>query len=130
MNKFIKKELEKIRAECTSYDDNTTVIHFYKSRTGAPVSDQEFVVGTKYRISIEDYIIHEPENFTLSTNWNKGVKPVSKILEGTLIRIQGNMLQWNLVGFDDVNQVEKEDRYNELWLPRKSITVLGQYRFV
>ena len=130
MNKFIKKELEKIRAEYTPYDDSTTAIHFYKSRTGAPVSNQEFVVGTKYRIMIENYILHEPQNFTLSSNWNNGIIPKSKILEGKLIDIKGNMLQWDLIGFDDDKQCIKDDIYRGLWLPKESITILGMYILV
>lgn len=130
MNKYIKRELDKIRAKSTPYDDSTTYIHFYRSDNPAPIEEQEYSIGVRYRISIEDYIINEPSNFTLSSNWNNGVKPVSKVLEGILKQIYGDMLQWDLVGFDEDQQCEKSDRYTDLWLPRKSITVLGMYRFI
>ena len=129
MNIFIKKELEKIKANMSYYDDSTTHIHIDK-RSSNNNQVEDFEVGLKYRIMIEDYILEEPSNFTLSSNWNNGVKPVSKILEGTLKKIQGNMLQWDLVGFDENLQCEKSDKYIDLWLPKKSITVLGIYRLV
>lgn len=127
MNKYIKRELEKIRAKSSDYDDSTEVIHFYISDTPSPTSDQQFIIGTRYRIQVENYIVNEPKTFTLSSNWNNGVVPISRVMEGVVIRVQGNMIQWNLQGFDNEAQVLKSDTYTGLWLPRKSITILGTY---
>lgn len=129
MNKYIKRELEKIRAKSTEYDDNTEVIHFYISNTPSPTVDQQFTLGTRYRIQVENYIIKEPKTFTLSSNWNNGVVPTSRVMEGVVTRVQGNMIQWDLQGFDNEAQVLKSDTYRGLWLPRKSITILGTYVF-
>lgn len=128
MNKYIREQLEKIKAPMSSYDDKSTLIQIEKRK---PVStSNSFTIGTKYRISVEDYILNEPPNFTLSANWNKNIVPTSKYLEGTVINIQGNMIQFNLVGFDISSNTEKDDRYMGLWLPRKSITVLGEYKLL
>lgn len=131
MNKIILRELEKIKANMSSYDDSTTLIHIDKREDNSKTSDSVTLkIGTKYRFMVQDYILKEPQNFSLSSNWNNGVIPVSKYMEGTVTNIQGNMIQFNSVGFDVNTNTEKEDRYLGLWLPRKSITVLGEYRLV
>lgn len=127
MNKYIKRELEKVKARCSDYDEASTLIHFYLSDTPAPTVDQQFCVGTRYRIQVEKYIVNEPKTFTLSANWNHGVVPKSYVMEGVVTRIQGNMIQWDLQGFSTETQSLTEDKYKGLWLPRKSITILGTY---
>lgn len=128
MNKYIREELEKIKAPMSSYDDKTTVIQIEKRKSVSTSSS--FTIGTKYRISVEDYILNEPPNFTLSANWNRGIVPTSRYFEGTVVNIQGNMIQFNLVGFDIDSNTEKDDKYVGLWLPKKSITVLGEYKLI
>lgn len=126
MNWIIKEQLEKVRAQMSEYNNDSTLIHIYKSDTDVPAND--FIVGKTYRILIADYIINEPENFTLSSNWNKGVIPTSKCLNALVTKIAGNMIQFNCVGFNqDLNQI-KEDTYIGLWLPKKAITILGVYQ--
>lgn len=127
MNKYIKRELDKVKARSSEYDETSTEIYFYQSDTPAPTVDQQFCVGTKYRIQVEKYIVDEPKTFTLSANWNQGVVPKSYVMEGVVTRIQGNMIQWDLQGFNITSQSLTEDIYKGLWLPRKSITILGTY---
>lgn len=127
MNKIIKRELEKIKAPMSEYDDNTLSIHFSKRISEAPF---EFKIGSKYRITVEDYILNEPPNFTLSTNWNKGIVPISKCMDVTVSNICGAMIQFFAQGYDQDKDILKEDVYSDLWLPKKSITVLGEYKLV
>ena len=109
----------------SEWDEDTEVIHFY-STTAIPQVD--FQVGKLYRIKLENYILHEPPNFTLSTNWNKGIVPASEILDARVINVQGKMIQVNAVGFDVNTNTQKTDTYSYLWLPKKSVTILGVYK--
>lgn len=125
MNKIIKSELEKVRVEMTPYDDTTTFIKISKKNSS---QDTPIEIGHVYRIMLEDYIINEPPNFTLSSNWNNGIKPASKYLNIRVVDISGTMIQVNACGFDIILQCEKDDSYIGLWLPRNSVTVLGEYK--
>lgn len=123
MNKIIKNELEKVRATLPSYDDNTTSIFIPKKET----ISIDIKVNHLYRIMIEDYIINEPSNFTLSSNWNKGIKPTSKYLDVQITQVQGNMIQIDGCGIDMKTGTQQSDSYVGLWLPRKSITVIEEF---
>lgn len=125
MNKFIKEQLQKIRVPMSEWNEDTEVIHFYSTTT---ISQVDFQVGKLYRIKLENYILHEPPNFTLSTNWNKGVIPTSEILDARVINVQGKMIQVNAVGFNVNTNTQKTDTYSYLWLPKKSVTILGVYK--
>ena len=81
MNKFVVKELQKCRVPLPKWDNDTTqlVIPLHSSESDA-MSDGIF------DISIKNYIIHEPPNFTLSIDWNMGtVPPESKMRVGAEI---------------------------------------------
>lgn len=123
MNKIVKRELEKIRANI-NYDDNTTEIVIpknYKSTISVVLQ-----VNHSYNIYVEDYILHEPPNFTLSSNWNGGIVPISKYMNITVTELLGKMIRVDACGFDIVNNITLPDTYLGLWLPQASIHVVKE----
>lgn len=125
MNRIIKQQLEKVRAQISDYTDDTTII--YISKQFNP-EEAEIVIGKTYQIELADYILNESDNFTLSVNWNKGIIPKDKYLIALVTNIIGNMIQANCVGFNkDLNMVTNNN-YVGLWLPKKFITILGEYK--
>lgn len=120
MNKIIKKQLEKVRfAGLPPYDDTTTTIIITKRGM-----QQEDVVeiGKYFQISIENYIINEPPNFTLSSNWNGGTKPTDVSMNVEITNVLGKMVKVKGVGVNDGKNWEG-------WLPRKSFKVEKEYNY-
>lgn len=122
MNNVIKRELEKVHAPLPQYDDNTTHIHIDKKVEAGPM----FLVNKSYLVEIADYIINEPSNFTLSSNWNKGVIPKSKHL---LIHIKeqvGKMLKVMARDYELSTEQCLEGIYFDLWLPLDGVTKIRE----
>lgn len=120
MNPTIKRELEKIRAPI-DYDDNTTHIHIPKKEEAPKGPGWE--IGRYYLLELEDYILHEPPNFTLSANWNKGIVPKDKIVRGQLIQTMGSMLQFNAAGYDALTDQLTQNYYIGLWVPNAGVKI-------
>ena len=93
-------------------------------KIGADINNIQLEWGTYYIIELEDYILHPFDNFTLSSNWNKGVIPVSKYLMVTPIKIVGKMVQMDACGYSLENNATLNDSYSGLWLPRKSFKII------
>ena len=123
MNKIVKRELEKIRANIT-YDDSTTHIVIPKQVT--PPESVDIKVNHNYNIYVEDYILKQPSNFSLSTNWNNGVVPISKYMNICVIQRLSNMIQVDACGYDVISQRTKSDSYMGLWLPVESIHIIKE----
>ena len=123
MNKFIEKELDKCKiANIPEYDKDTTHLIITKK---IPISLES---NKYYLIELENYIIHPSDNFTLSTNWNKGIIPKSKYIVGTPINKIGKMICFDCCCYDIDNQCFiTEEKYNELWLPEKGFTILKEW---
>lgn len=121
MNPFIKKELEKIRADTSSYNDHSEVIHIYKKEPSITLK-----LNHSYIVRLADYILHEPENFTLSKNWNNGIVPSSEYVKLQVSEIVGEMIKVDCSGYDYYNKIDKNDSYISLWLPVKSVTILEE----
>lgn len=121
MNNVIKRELEKVKAPI-EYDDDTTFITIPKK----VVEESKFEFNKSYLIKVEDYIINEPSNFTLSSNWNKGIKPKSNYLLIHVIQTSGKMLKVMARDFDIETQNYLEGTYPELWLPLGAITKIKE----
>lgn len=116
MNKFIKQELDKVKISLPPYNEETLTLVIPK-QTSPQFTADDLQVGGVYVIHIEDYIINEPANFTLSANWNKGTKPDDNRLYAQIASINGKMIGVKTKGVNT----------NTLWagwLPRKSITIL------
>lgn len=73
MNKFIEKELNNCKSAVpVKVSETQYVIH--------KLDDLTPQVGESYLIELADYITHPSENFTLASNWNRGIVPKSKNL--------------------------------------------------
>ena len=115
VNKFIKEQLKKVNIAIHPYDwdDSTTTIIIQKQ---VPKRQQEFVIGRGYDIYVQDYVINEPPNFTLSVNWNFGTVPPEKNLYAVVLQIMGNMLKFKCKS--KTTGIEWEG-----WLPKESINI-------
>ena len=112
MNRYIKEQLNKCKlANIPDFaeDDLEIIIPKY--------NNIDLLPNLYYNIKIEDYIINEPDNFTLSSNWNRGTKPPENLLSIRIEEIQGKMIKVDAIG-KSTNKV-----WNG-WLPRKAITIL------
>lgn len=115
MNKFTHRELEKIRDLIQDeWDENTThlVIQGLEDH-----NNDELVIGSKFTIKLESYIINQPPNFTLSENWNMGTFPPEEILDIEVAKIVGKMVGVKAYG-------KESKKYWEGWLPRKGFKIL------
>ena len=126
MNPVVKRELEKVRIPLPEYDDDTTILHIPKQGNSSEAVTHTIEVSHCYLIQVADYVLNEPPNFTLSSNWNKGVKPVSKFLKVQIDTIMGKMIQVSGCGYDWQSQADKSDVYSALWLPLASIGVIEE----
>ena len=122
MNEVVKAELEKIRVPMSDYDDNTTFIRIPKQ------GNNELIINRSYIIKVQDYIVNEPAGFTLSSNWNKGVKPETNYLFVQVLNKLGTMMQFNAWGYDIRfgNTIENMF-YEGLWLPIESIEIIKSF---
>lgn len=126
MNNTIKQQLDKITAPLPSYDDNTTFIAIPKATIEELRANPQFEINKCYLVELADYILDEPPNFTLSANWNNGVKPRNKHLKIAVNKTMGTMLQVNGFGFDYINQLDTADVYMGLWLPIQGISLISE----
>ena len=121
MNEVIKRELEKIHVPLPDYNDDTTHIVIPQRIVD---NSPKFEVAKSYIVSLEDYIIHEPQGFTLSSNWNKGVVPVSKCMIIQVRELVGKMLKVYARGYDQSTNEYLPDMYYDLWLPQDGVNIL------
>lgn len=125
MNELVFKELNNVKTTLLpEYDLTTTYIHISKqNKIDAANNNQRIAIGRSYIILIADYIINEPDNFTLSTNWNKGTKPPSLYMNIYVTNIIGKMIQINGYAYDITNNVNLKDSWQG-WVPEKAIKII------
>lgn len=125
MNQLIFNELNNIKTTVLpEYDLNTTRIHIVKqTKTNIANKDERLIIGKSYIILIADYIINEPDNFTLSANWNKGTKPPNVYMNIYVTNIIGKMIQVNGYSYDIINNINLADSWQG-WLPEKAIKII------
>ena len=125
MNPLIKAQLDKIKhIPLPKYDEHTT--HLIIPRHGvAPPKNLELKEGKYYLIMVEDYIIKPFDGFTLHDNWNRVIQPKYKYLNIEILKIMGNMINVNSIGFDNESKQDIMDSWVG-WLPRKSITTIQE----
>ena len=112
MNKELIDELNKCKlANIPDFDSEDLELIIPK------YNNIDLLPNLYYNIKVEDYIINEPETFTLSSNWNRGTRPPEELLSIKVEEIQGKMIKVDAIG-KSTNKV-----WNG-WLPRKAITVL------
>ena len=115
MNKYIEKELKEIQ-ELQKIDDT----HYYVPRVDASI---EFRVDSSYIIKLKKYLIDEPENFTLSSNWNNGVKPISEYMKVCVNKIVGKMIRVDGYAYDNETK-ETSKFFADLWLPKGGVEIV------
>lgn len=114
MNKEIKLELNKCKiANIPEYDEDTLEITILKHNS------LDIIENHYYTINIDDYIINEPDNFTLSSNWNNGTKPPENTVRAKIEKIMGKMIKVNCIGVNS-------GKVWSGWLPRKSVDIVEE----
>lgn len=114
MNKFTYRELEKVQhLISTNWDNNTTHIIINPNLNR---DRSEIGVGETFTIRVENYIINQPPNFTLSEDWNNGTIPPEEILDIEVIQTMGKMTKVKAIG-------KCTKIYWEGWLPNKSFNI-------
>lgn len=111
MNKDLLNELQKCKVATIPNieEENEIIINKY--------NNIDLIKGFYYNIKIEDYIINEPADFTLSSNWNRGTKPPENILSIKVEDIQGKMIKVDAIG-------KESKKIWQGWLPKKAIKIL------
>lgn len=119
MNNLIFEQLKKCKT-CVlpSYtiEDEKLFIH---KQDSVVHQSFPFQIGHYYQIKLADYIINEPQSFTLSSNWNKGSKPINPNMIVCIDQILGKMIYIKGTYVDLPNIWEG-------WVPSKSIQLIKE----
>lgn len=120
MNKFVKQQLLKCtQAIIPAFDDTTTNILISRYDK----ADLSIMLNHWYILELADYVINEPPNFTLSSNWNNGTKPKHKYNKAEVIQIMGKMVKINCIGYNMQEDKNIPDVW-EGWVPEKAIKLI------
>lgn len=116
MNKDIEKELNKCKiAKIPEYSEDILEIVINKH------SNLDVLENHYYQVKLEDYIVHEPDNFNLSSNWNNGQKPPEVLMVIKVEKIVGKMIKVEGIGKESAIVWSG-------WLPRKSVEILEELK--
>lgn len=115
MDKLIKAQLNMCKTHLPDWSDDTT--HMVIPSQSGKVFNNDISVGDKFMINIENYIIHEPPNFTLSEQWNGGTTPPENEMDVSIIDIKGKM--YKVSGTGQSSKIEWVG-----WLPRKGFQII------
>ena len=119
MNKFIEQELKKCKiAKVESVSDTEFLIRKVSEQDSSNITQ-----GGCYVIELAKYITHPSPNFTLASNWNRGIVPKSECLKCTVTQIMGKMIKIDGCGYDIENDKDLNDSYIGLWLPLGGVNV-------
>lgn len=122
MNSIIKDQLQKCKCpNIPEFTDSTTDILIAKSNV--PL-DNPILVGNKYLIKFEDYIVHPYEGFTLHKDWNNNVAPSSIFMTVEVIKIMGKMIKIEGQNYDDDCKCNTSGSWSG-WVPMKSIKLIN-----
>lgn len=123
MNNIIKKQLENIKvANLPDWDNNTTHLIIKK---GQRLDSEAIQINHYYLVELADYVINEPEGFSLSSNWNNGITPKDKTMKCCVTSLMGNMVKIDGVGFDIANQKDLNSTFSG-WIPKKAIKIKNE----
>ena len=118
MNSFIKEQLKKCKvAEVPNLEQAKEVLFIPKKEP-----EKEPELNHYYIIELEDYVINEPEGFTLSANWNKGTKPTCSYYKVQVVQLLGKMVKVSGISYDVINSTDLSDVWTG-WLPRASFHI-------
>lgn len=112
MNKFVKEQLNKCNTILPEWYENTTKLVITGKKTPSEVE-----CSGNITIHIENYIINEPSNFTLSSNWNGGTTPPENNMNVNIIQQMGKMYKVSGVGIST-------NKHWEGWLPQKGFKII------
>lgn len=123
MNKIIFEQLNKCKvAKLPPFDENTT--HLFIDRIGAkdgkPIKTNHF-----YVIEIDDYLLSKEHSAVLHQNWNKNIFPASKCYKCECVKIMGDMVKIEGVGYDLKNNHSDGTSWSG-WLPLKGIRIVEE----
>ena len=123
MNPVIQRELEKIRYPL-EYTESTTHLVIPKKEDIFVSDATPLEVGRCYLVKLAPYILNEPADFTLSSNWNKGVVPKSRFMNISVNKIAGKMLNVDASGVNDDGVTANTEVHVDFWLPLGGIQVI------
>lgn len=123
MNPVVKRELEKVRYPL-EYTDDTTHLVIPQKEDLFVASVPEVEVGACYLIKLAPYILNEPPDFKLSSNWNKGVIPQSRFFNVSVNKVAGKMINVDASGVADDGFTPNNEAHVDLWLPSGGIQIL------
>ena len=113
-------------AQLPDYDENTTQLIIPKKGTKViPKGYNELVLNHNYLIMFAKYIINPPDNFTLHTQWNKGIVPEHICMKIKVQQEMGKMVKVGGFGYDYDNQKDL-DYFWSGWVPKSSITIIEE----
>ena len=119
MNALVKEQLKKCKvAQVPNFTDEDTEILIPMK-----MPEPEPQLNNHYLIQLEDYIINEPEGFTLSSNWNRGTTPKYKHYIVFVKQVMGRMYKID----GNAYNIETQEFLNNQWtgwLPRDGFHVL------
>ena len=118
MDNIIKQQLQKTKhCNFPEYDDTTT--HMIIPRN----TELYFTEGKCYVIELQDYLINPSNTFTYHINWNQNRIPTCKWYKCECIRIMGNNIQIDGVGYDNISNTDTDIIWSG-WLPIQSIKIV------
>ena len=129
MNKIIKEQLNKCNIELPEYTEDTTHLFIIKKSNNTTQNEIVLEKDNYYIIEIARFILYPSDNFTLDSNWNKGIRTKSKYMLVTPIKFIGKMICFDGCGYDLQNNESLDDVYNEYWLPSKGFKIVKKYEF-
>jgi len=129
MNKIIEQQLKSVKlAQIPNFDSNTThiVIPKYTHAAAANITDTDVVhLGRMYIVELADYILNEPNGFTLHANWNNNIKPSDKYMKILTLQDLGKMVKIKGVGYDIKLNIDLNSEWIG-WCPKKSLKILKE----
>ena len=121
MNKYIKKELEKVtNINLPPYDDNTTKLIIRRKKNINPIEKHYYI------IRLSKTLLNPENDINLVSNWNHGMVPKSTCMKCEILKLSGKMIKINSSGYDIEKDVDLSDIYYNLWLPLEKIEFLEE----
>ena len=121
MNKYIKKELEKVtNINLPPYDDSTTKLLIKRKKNISPVEKHYYI------ISLSKTLLNSENDINLVSNWNHGIVPRSIYMKCEVLKLSEKMIKINSSGYDIEKDVDLSDIYYNLWLPLEKIEFLEE----
>ena len=119
MNKWISKELNKVKSTKINFNDKSTSIFIPKT---SEILQDALNIGDIYLIRLSDKITNPASNSTLASNWNAGRVPNHSIYKAELLEVMNSMFKFNGIGIEDGNEIYSDNWYG--WIPKDCFEVI------